>query len=949
MCLAATAAAHLFPQAHANAMMVETPVETAEDATRRQHALADLQFASITDGDLTPSEDEAPEELQLELETVQSAIGVSIGEQQTRLLSPKTPAAEKAAALDATDDGLFFDGWQQATADPIRPDVRTPAVNTSNGATAVTTPGRHKRNVTSSPDAAPRERLPSPWRAGPKTFTEKVSDHRAVLREQLQGGGRRRASSGGAMAEAMRKYIPFSLPTSISKSYKDLHFSLPSFSALALEPERGRPAPSATDRRRRGTFANGSTLGSISQHDGGRQSVTPGRSETPTQHMQTAPMPQREFSDDSTSTVAASLAPLPSKPHELRPVPRLRRSASEGSLLMHRTKSLAPSLGDDTRFESVQEQVNSRMKALKDSWQDSNFKLSSPSFPNFNFGSREDMFRSRNGSITPRSRQMEDDTTQRTSFLPTISASTSATASVKKKRPATSVRAPEVETHPFFAQALQELEGDLVVLGGYRGSILRSTEPPNRQLWVPIKVGLNLRKVDLEVPLDVDADERMEKTIYPSGMLTHIGPVDISKRLFKRLKACDNASSGKLRVHNYGYDWRLSPDFLSQRMIRFLKSLPCNQPGVPPEKRGAFILAHSLGGLIMRHAINQRPDLVAGIVYAGVPQRCVNILGPFHKGDDVLFSSRVLTAQVNFSIRTSYALLPLDGKCFINKHTKEEYPVDFFDVNTWIEHRLSPCIATPLPRPYQPKDSNFSVSGLMSAMSQAMPTMPRKGSFSLSKSFSLSNSNTTTPAGETAKDVADVARNVANKITDSGANAAGIEPQMSQGQGTETSGEPNPATAVTIPYDKAVEYLTRVLAETKKFKQELDHNPTHTISNAYPPIALIYGKSTPTVYGAKVESKEVIKRADVYDELAFASGDGVVLARSAMLPEGYSVVRGGVVSSDRGHVTLLGDLEAVGRCLCAVIKARKSGVGLGAPPKSDETRNVVDDLEIQAS
>jgi hypothetical protein len=427
---------------------------------------------------------------------------------------------------------------------------------------------------------------------------------------------------------------------------------------------------------------------------------------------------------------------------------------------------------------------------------------------------------------------------------------------------------------------------------------------------VPIKVGLNLRKVDLEVPLDPDADERMEESIIPSGMLTHIGPVDIAKRLFKRLNACDNVKEGKLRVHNYGYDWRLSPHFLSRRMIQFLESLPCNQPGVPPEKRGAIVVAHSLGGLITRHAINQRPDLVAGVVYAGVPQRCVNILGPFRNGDDVLFSSRVLTAQVNFSIRTSYALLPLDGKCFINKRTKEEYPVDFFDVNTWKEHRLSPCIAAPVPRPEQPKDSNFSVSGLMNAVSSALPTFPARKS-------------------STARDAADVARNAANNVTEGSAEQAGMGPQMGQEHTMETSKEPNPATDVTIPYDKAVEYLTRTLAEVKAFKQELDHRPHHTTSNSYPPIALIYGKSTPTVYGAKVESREAIKRADVYDELAFASGDGVVLARAAMVPEGYSVVRGGVVSSDRGHVTLLGDLEAVGRCLHAVVQARRSGVGLG--------------------
>jgi hypothetical protein len=354
--------------------------------------------------------------------------------------------------------------------------------------------------------------------------------------------------------------------------------------------------------------------------------------------------------------------------------------------------------------------------------------------------------------------------------------------------------------------------------------------------------------------------------------------------------------------------------------------------------------------LIMRHAINQRPDLVAGVVYAGVPQRCINILGPFRNGDDVLFSSRVLTAQVNFSIRTSYALLPLDGKCFINKHTKEEYPIDFFDPKTWTDCRLSPCLAPALPRPEAPKDNNLTVSGLLSSMSQALPTFSSR-KFSMSKGSQTTSSGNGTSAGDVARGAADAARTAADKVAEGSAASAGMSPQMGQGQSapTQTSSEPNPATAVTIPYDQAVEYLTRTLAEIKRFKQELDHNPAHTASNLYPPIALIYGKTTPTVYGAKVESREAIPRADCYDELAFASGDGVVLARAAMVPEGYSVVRGGFVSSDRGHITLLGDLEAVGKCLHAVIQGRRKGIGRGEVGTKEQMRRGSDGLGIQTN
>jgi hypothetical protein len=921
--------------------MAAAGTESPTPHTRRQHALADIQFASIVDDDLTPSEDESPEERSLQLEKVQSAIGISIGRQQTRLTSPRTPAAEKAAALDETDGGGLFDGFEDRLETAAeQPTARRTPSDSEDGDGR----GEGERRPEQKEESGLPTRLPSPWRAGPKTFQDRASDHRSLLRQTLPGHSRRRASSGSSMGDTVRKYMPFSLP-SLPKTYRDIHFSMPSFSALSLD---GQTAPSTSDRRRRGTFAHSPSLGGIPQHDGADQSTlqspkSPPR-DSPTAPTQptSPPVLHRDFgSTDSESTIAPTSSLRPSTD---RPPPRLRRSNSEGSLLVYRTRSFASSLGDDSRFESVQEQVNSRLKAIRDSWQDANFKFPSPTLPNFSFNNRDDRFKSRSPNTSSRPRGLQDETTHKVSLRPRIPASASQGTSTKTKRTSNATTT-DNEPHPFFTRALQELEGDLVILGGYRGSVLRSADPPHRQLWVPIKVGLNLRKVDLEVPFDPEADERMEETIIPSGMLQAIGPVDISKRLFKRLRACDNAKSGKLRVHDYGYDWRLSPHHLSRRMIAFLESLPCNHPSVPREKRGAIVVAHSLGGLIMRHAINKRPDLVAGVVYAGVPQRCINILGPFRNGDDVLFSSRVLTAQVNFSIRTSFALLPLDGKCFFNKHTKEEYPVDFFDPKSWTECRLSPCLGPALPRPEQPKDSNLSVSGLLNAMSQALPTFPSR-KFSISKGSSGPSSS-----GEASKGATDVVRNAADKVAEGGAEGAGMGPQMAQGQSPSTSisSEPNPATAVTIPYDKAVEYLTRTLAEVKQFKQELDHIPAHTASNSYPPVALIYGKTTPTVYGAKVESREAIPRADCYDELAFASGDGVVLARAAMVPEGYSVVRGGVVSSDRGHITLLGDLEAVGRCLHAVMKARRNGIGMGDYGMDERVHRSVNGLGIQTN
>ena len=91
----------------------------------------------------------------------------------------------------------------------------------------------------------------------------------------------------------------------------------------------------------------------------------------------------------------------------------------------------------------------------------------------------------------------------------------------------------------------------------------------------------------------------------------------------------------------------------------------------------------------------------------------------------------------------------------------------------------------------------------------------------------------------------------------------------------------------------------------------------------------MYGRDVPTVYAVRVAGRDAIARADAFNDLVFRGGDGVVLARAAMLPDGYSLVRGGKVLTDRGHMTMLGDLAGVGRALAAVVRGRRKGVGLG--------------------
>ncbi|KAF5135305.1 hypothetical protein DV495_000935 [Geotrichum candidum] len=167
---------------------------------------------------------------------------------------------------------------------------------------------------------------------------------------------------------------------------------------------------------------------------------------------------------------------------------------------------------------------------------------------------------------------------------------------------------PKTDTFPA-------VEGDVVILGGYRGSILRD-RASGRRLWIPIKAGFNLRKIDLTVPPRDEDEYNMINKVYPDGMLSHIGPIDISRKLIKKLRA-----HPKCRVYEFGYDWRLSSDINSDRLVEFLKTLPSNKyyDEKSGRRKGAIVIAHSMGGLVAHHAMQQDPTLFRGLVYAGAP------------------------------------------------------------------------------------------------------------------------------------------------------------------------------------------------------------------------------------------------------------------------------------------------------------------------------------------
>ncbi|KAI1277593.1 hypothetical protein F5Y07DRAFT_362275 [Xylaria sp. FL0933] len=833
---------------------MQTTTSMGSPAVPPTAPIIDMQAQAISDEEASPSDEgDGEDPLDIDQDDVQSFIQPALSPVATRLALPKTPAAEKAAAMEQVPGGGLFDivesapAAKQASLLPPRPEGYGTAAPTASHRT------RQQRGFTLGqlPSSLPyMSKFPSPWVAGPK---ELVVDNESGSKSAMAGvfgqNRHQRSLSGGQDAlKRLRDALPsISLPSL---------FSTPSLTKIAQSDAKGPVASSDGTAESKLLY---SPVKYSSSHNQLASADLAGRRE---ERLTVSPPP---------------LSSRCSRPQVIR------RSTSAESMLYH-SLSRVSSYGDDDRWDHIREQRNSRLKAITDSWDRPTFKL--PQLP----------------SILPAPLKRH----------PLLGFDSSEASQSDHPRSVTATETKD-DNIPEIDRALESLTGDIVVMGGYRGSILRSTRT-KRQVWVPVKLGLNIRKVNLEVGLEPEDEERMEENIYASGMLQNIGPVDISRRLFRKLRECENAKTGKLRVWDYGYDWRLSPHLSSRKLIDFLRHLPSNQGLERHQDRGVTVIAHSLGGLIARHAVNQRPELFAGVIYAGTPQKCINILGPFRNGDAVLFNEKVLTAQVNFSMRTSFVFLPEDGFCFINKYTGEEYPVDFYDPQEWVKYAWSPCIEPALPA-YNPRGpARSSLRELSDRLPSPLRSRGNSGAGDTRPPHAISR----TMIAEAARK-AEVAhdRTLAPQIGTLSSESSNAQQQQQQ---SNASGR----------RDRNLAYLTRTLAEIKRFRAETYYRSQHTETNSYPPLAVIYGKDIPTVWAANVSSREAIACTDAYDDLVFRNGDGVVLAKEAMLPAGYELVRGGRISTDRGHITILGDLESVGRALQAVIRGRRKGIGLGS-------------------
>lgn len=396
-------------------------------------------------------------------EDVEEIVGFSIGQEQLRMKSPQTPAFEKAKVLDqskdyldvAPDDVEFseYDAGLEKFPEPEEESVPHKALDNEES---------ERPNGKSSPAA-----MPTP-------DASRSNASKSILKGAFVPRTRRASSGSINMVNTLKKLLP-DLP-SISLPKAPVLPTLGFGSKSKGETDVNRAKRSST------LFSRGS-LPWISFTQSTHPETTAGNKE---QSLAKENNSQREISLPGNNDANIRSAPgdsggnvhqsnMPSRtalnPH------LLKRYTSENSLFMRHDLERTSTQDDADKWGHVSEQINSRFKAITDSFQDSAMTRL-PKMPSVNLASFKP------GPL----RSNSDNTRLNTHRNMAMAHADTPTHDRIQNTPSPQTDDQTKHAHPILNKAISDLTGDVVVLGGYRGSILRSAKPPHKQLWVPVKV-----------------------------------------------------------------------------------------------------------------------------------------------------------------------------------------------------------------------------------------------------------------------------------------------------------------------------------------------------------------------------------------------------------------------------------------------------------------------------
>ncbi len=387
-------------------------------------------------------------------EDIEDIVGFSIGQQQLRMKSPDTPAFEKARALDQSKD--YFDlepeDRERKEGDASPHTCQDRRIDSNVLYCTLDGEADHSHNHLPSSIAASTEEA------------SRSSNTRSIMKDGFGSRIRRASSESSGMVDTLRKLLP-DLPS----------ISLPKAPGLATF---GFGSKSKADNqlhrtKRSSTLFSGSYLPWVSLGHSPDHAIAAAESKQSPHEQNNSPFASHFYSHETSASSPWQSHLLLSRTTSKRQ--SLRRATSESSIFMRNELERTTTQDDAEKWANVSEQINSRFKAITDSFQDSALSRM-PKMPSVSLSSLKPGNSQRN---------FNDAKHHNNAGAQRISATNKGgTVNINASSPGKQAK----HAHPILNEATSNLTGDVIVLGGYRGSVLRSARPPHKQLWIPVKV-----------------------------------------------------------------------------------------------------------------------------------------------------------------------------------------------------------------------------------------------------------------------------------------------------------------------------------------------------------------------------------------------------------------------------------------------------------------------------
>lgn len=222
----------------------------------------------------------------------------------------------------------------------------------------------------------------------------------------------------------------------------------------------------------------------------------------------------------------------------------------------------------------------------------------------------------------------------------------------------------------------------MVFIHGIKGAEL--TDPDGNLAWLTASQALGMSSADIALPVSFEGGAQPRGNLKARGVLSEIP-------LFPGIYAVDvygpfleaAAKSGR-PFFPFAYDWRRDNNETLAAFEAFVDGIAAKNGGK------VTVVSHSMGGLLTLALLNKRPELFAGVVFAGVPFKGgIGFLSDLHIGAATGLNNVICGPAVLATFPSVFSLFPLQHESVLSVN-RSPTPMDFFAAADWKRLKLGP-------------------------------------------------------------------------------------------------------------------------------------------------------------------------------------------------------------------------------------------------------------------